>query len=164
MKPVLPGAVPDDIIELHRELLRALRVDFFRPGLAELNYWSDFLYVMKPLAESEGGPFTKADIAPVIRKMRDDNQRGVSNWSLRFAKIMRDPESFRDLVLIARKQSRPREPKKDAPVRRSLGEGGTVSYLEERDPAAERNPVAIAEHISEWKRTMRGPQKGRESK
>ncbi|HWM26561.1 MAG TPA: hypothetical protein VNP98_17220 [Chthoniobacterales bacterium] len=150
---MLPGAVPQDIVELHRTLLRALNVDFFQPGLAELGYWREFLFVMKPLDESEGGAFTKDDIAPVIRIMREDNKRGSSNWSLRFSKIMRDPENFRDLVLIARKKVRPRPPVEQK--QRTDATGANIAV--DHDPAAERDPVAIAEHINEWKRKMRGP-------
>lgn len=157
--PMLPDAVPEDIVELHRTLLRALNVDFFRPGMAELNYWSDFLYVMKPLAESEGGAFTKGDIATAVRLMREQNKSGGANWSLRFSKIMRDPESFRDLVLIARKKLRPRPPVEQ--TQRTDATGANIAI--ERDPAAERDPVAIAEHVAEFRRKMRMPAKDRQS-
>lgn len=152
---MIPSLVPPEIIELHRELLRALRVDYFPPGMIEMNGWRDFVFVMKPLDESEGGAFTKADLAPVIRMMRGDNQRGASNWSLRFAKIMRDPESFRDLVLISRKAVRKRPPIEH--TSRTDATGATIAI--ERDPAADNPPVAIAEHMNEFRRKMRMPRK-----
>jgi hypothetical protein len=150
---MIPQLVPSEIVELHRTLLAALNVDYFPPGMAEMNNWRDFLFVMQPLSESEGGAFTKADLAPVIRMMREDNKRGSSNWSLRFSKIMREPESFRDLVLIARKKLRPRP----AIEQTSRTDATGANIAVDRDPAAEREPVAMAEHIAEWKRKMKGP-------
>lgn len=156
--PVLPDAVPQEIIELHAALLRALNVDYFRPGLAEMGHWKDFLFVMKPLSDSEGGAFNKADIGPAIALMRQQNKTERSNWSLRFIKIMRDPESFRDIVLLSRKQRRPRPPVEQTQVTDATGANIAV----ERDPAAERDPVAIAEHVAEFRRKMRLPEKDRQ--
>lgn len=157
---MIPSLVPDEIVALHRELLRALRVDYFPPGMGEMNRWRDFICVMAPLAQSEGGAFTKDDLGMAVRLMREQNQARTANWSLRFSKILGEPESFRDLVLMARKAVRKRPPIEHA--QRTDATGANIAI--ERDPAAERDPVAIAEHISEWKRTMRGPQKGRELK
>jgi hypothetical protein len=134
--------VPEEIVALHRTLLAALRVDYFRPGMLEMNHWTAFLWVMKPLADSVGGPFTAADIAPVIAIMRAQNQSG-GNWSLRFAKIMQNPEAFRDLVLIARKNRRPREPKITTTAK--TGDGASVAV--ERDPAAEAEPQPVSEEV-----------------
>jgi hypothetical protein len=72
---------------------------------------------------------------------------------------MGDPETFRDLVLQSRRVDRPRPPVQTE--QRTDATGAAIAV--ESDPA-DRDPVAIAEHISEWKRKMRGPQKGRESK
>jgi hypothetical protein len=136
--------VPTYIVDFHRALLEALRVDFFQPGMLEMNNWRDFLEVMKSLDDSAGGPFTKADLAAAVALMRSQNKSGA-NWSLRFAKIMQTPEAFRDLVLIARKEKRERSPKQV--VQAKTGDGASV--------AAERDPVAIREHLEEWRRTMR---------
>jgi hypothetical protein len=122
-----------------------------------MNRWRDFLDVLKSLDETAGGPLTKGDIAAAVGLMRKQNRDGA-NWSLRFAKIMGDPETFRDLVLQSRRVDRPRPPVQT--TQRTDATGASIAV--ESDPAAERNPVAIAEHISEWKRKMRGPQKGRE--
>jgi hypothetical protein len=141
--------VPDYIVAFHRALLVALQVDFFRPGMLEMNNWRDFLEVMKPLEDSAGGPFTAQDIAPAVQLMRAQNRSG-GNWSLRYAKIMRDPEAFRDLVLIARKQRRPREPKVTETAR--TGDGASVQV--ERDPAADAEPQHIATSLKEWRQRM----------
>lgn len=152
---MIPSLVPPDIVDLHRTLLAALQVDYFPPGMAEMNNWRDFLFVMQPLAESEGGAFTKADLAPVIRIMREDNKRGSSNWSLRFSKIMREPESFRDLVLIARKKLRPRPPIEQTSRKDATGANVAI----ERDPAADLPPIPIAEHVAELRRKMNLPER-----
>ena len=152
---MIPSLVPPDIIELHRALLAALRVDYFPPGMREMNNWRDFLDVMKPLQESEGGAFTAADITRAIALMRHQNKSKEANWSLRFFKIMSEPESFRDIVLIARKAARPRPPVETRTAK--TGDGANVQV--EHDPAAERNPVAIAEHVNELRRTLRMPPK-----
>jgi hypothetical protein len=134
--------VPDYIVEFHRALLEALRVDYFRPGMGEMNNWRDFLGVMKPLDDSVGGPFTKADLAAAVALMRSQNRDG-SNWSLRFAKIMQTPEAFRDLVLIARKEKRERPAKRT--VQAKTGDGAAVAV--ERDPAAEAEPQPISDTL-----------------
>jgi hypothetical protein len=145
--------VPDYIVDLHRALLEALRVDFFRPGMCEMNNWRDFLSVMKPLDDSAGGPFTSRDLAAAVNLMRSQNCGGA-NWSLRFAKIMQTPEAFRDLVLIARKEKRERPAKQI--VQAKTGDGAAVAV--ERDPAAEAEPAHISKPLREWREQMKkGP-------
>lgn len=155
---MIPNLVPSDIVELHRALLAALQVDYFPPGMGEMNRWRDFLFVMQPLVESEGGAFTKGDLGAAVRLMREQNRARTANWSLRFSKIMGDPESFRDLVLIARKAVRKRPPMEQK--QRTDATGANIAV--DHDPAAERNPAAIAEHIAEFRRKMRMPRRDRE--
>jgi hypothetical protein len=150
-RPLHPSLVPQEIVEWHRALLSALRVDYFAPGLLEMNHWNAFLYVLKSLDETPGGPLTPKDVSAVVTLMRKQNQTG-SNWSLRFARIMGDPETFRDLVLQTRRVDRPREPVET----RSRTDATGAAIAVESDPAADRDPVAIAEHLSEWKRKMKG--------
>lgn len=145
--------VPDYIVDFHRALLAALQVDFFRPGMLEMNNWRDFLEVMKPLEDSVGGAFTAQDIAPAVQLMRSQNRSG-GNWSLRYAKIMQTPEAFRDLVLIARKERRPRKPKVTESVK--TADGANVAV--ERDPPAEAEPTHISNPLREWRERMqKGP-------
>lgn len=145
--------VPAYIVDFHRALLEALRVDYFPPGIGEMNNWRDFLYVMKPLADSEGGPFTAADLFAAVQLMRSQN-RGGANWSLRFAKIMATPEAFRDLVLMARKEKRERPAQQI--VQAKTGDGANVAV--ERDPAAEANLTHISNPLRDWRERM---QKGK---
>jgi hypothetical protein len=141
--------VPQYIVDFHRALLEALHVDYFAPGMGEMNNWRDFLFVMKPLDDSAGGPFTKADLAAAVALMRSQNRNG-SNWSLRFSKIMATPEAFRDLVLIARKWKRQRPAKQV--VQAKTGDGANVAV--ERDPAAEAEPTHISNPLREWREQM----------
>jgi hypothetical protein len=147
---MIPSAVPKEIVELHRALLEALRVDYFPPGIIEMNCWKDFLFVMKPLAESAGGAFTVRDISPAVALMREQNKAQGANWSLRYAKIMRDPESFRDFVLQARKTKRTRPPVATKSVR--TPDGANVQV--EHDAAAESEPTHISNSLREWREKM----------
>jgi len=142
--------VPDYIVDFHRALLEALRVDFFRPGMGEMNNWRDFLSVMKPLDDSVGGPFTKADLVAAVQLMRSQNRDGA-NWSLRFSKIMATPEAFRDLVLIARKTKRERPAKQV--VQAKTGDGANVAV--EVDPAADAEPTHISNPLRDWRERMK---------
>jgi hypothetical protein len=137
--------VPAYIVDFHRALLEALRVDFFRPGMVEMNNWRDFLAVMKPLDDSAGGPFTKADLVAAVALMRSQNSGGA-NWSLRFSRIMQTPEHFRDLVLIARKGKRERPAKQI--VQGKTGDGAAVAV--EHDPAAEAEPQPMSEQLQRF--------------
>ena len=140
---MIPALVPKDIIELHSSLLAALGVDYFPPGMADMNAWRDFLFVMQPLADSAGGAMTKADLPRAVDLMRQQNKSGDARWSLRFSKIMREPEAFRDLVLIARKKQRPRPPIETAS--RTDASGAAIQV--ERNPAAESEPQPISEGV-----------------
>lgn len=138
--------VPEYIVAWHRALLLALRVDFFRPGLREMNDWRDFLAVMDPLKETNGGDFTKDDLARVVALMREQNRKG-GNWSLRFSKIMANPEAFRDLALElrAKKRERPRPT-----VRQTSRTVAGVTIAVETDPVAEADPRPVSEEVSRF--------------
>lgn len=143
--------VPDYIVAFHRALLAALRVDFFPPGLLEMNAWRDFLSVMSPLEETPGGAFHARDIAAAVTLMRAQNKSGASNWALRFSKIMQTPEAFRDLVLIARKGKRERAPLETKTVQ--TADGANVAV--EHDPAAENETRPICESVEAQMRKFR---------
>lgn len=138
--------VPEYIVAWHRALLLALRVDFFRPGLREMNDWRDFLAVMDPLKETNGGEFTKDDLARVVALMREQNKRG-GNWSLRFSKIMANPEPIRDLALElrAKKRQRPRPE-----IVRGFRTTGAITIATETDPAAEAEARPVSEEVSRF--------------
>jgi hypothetical protein len=140
---MIPPIIPPEIDYRHRALLAALRVDYFRPGLGDLTAWHDFLFVLETLTDSEGGELQPEDIHAAVNLMRAQNKSGEARWSLRFAKIMREPESFRDLVLIARKKVRQRPPVETAS--RTDATGASVAI--ERDPAAVTDPQPISEGV-----------------
>lgn len=149
---------PQYIVALHRALLAALDVDYFPPGMGEVNLWNSFLFVMKPLEESAGGAFTEKDIAGAVRLMRAQNKSSSAKWSLRFAKIMNDPEAFRDMVLLARKTKRERPPVETKSVK--TGDGSNVRV--ERDPAADAVPTHIAAELKKlraFRVSLKGPQR-----
>jgi hypothetical protein len=139
--------VPPEIDYLHRALLAALRVDHFRPGMGDVNAWRDFLFVLDSLKDSDGGELTPRDVHAAVDLMRQQNKAGESKWSLRFSKILREPESFRDLVLISRKRIRPRPAIQT--VSRKTGDGANV--MDERDPAVANDPKPIADELRKWR-------------
>jgi hypothetical protein len=114
--------------------------------MADMNAWRDFLFVMQPLDDSAGGAFTRADLFAAVGLMRQQNRSGQARWSLRFSKILREPEAFRDLVLIARKKLRPRPPVETAS--RTDATGAAIAI--ERDPAAESEPQPISEETARF--------------
>jgi hypothetical protein len=146
-------SIPNEIFELHRALLSALRVDYFPPGLGDVNMWRDFLFVLEPLKDSVGGPLTAKDISYAVGLMRLENKSRKAGWSLRFARILHEPESFRDLVLQARKAKRDRAPVETASTLQRLNASTTISRLEERDPAAANPPKPLRELLDK----MKGP-------
>ena len=122
-----------------------------------MNDWKDFLYVMKPLEDSAGGALKLADIAAAVGLMRKQNRDG-SNWSLRYAKIMRDPETFRDLILQARRVERPRAPVQATQRRNATGAAIAV----ESDPAAEAEPRPLSESVQRFMNDLADRKKRRE--
>jgi hypothetical protein len=147
-------SAPQEIHDFHRALLVALNLDHFPAGMSDVNSWGDFLAVMKPLAESVGGPFAVRDIHAAVRLMRQQNKSGEARWSLRYSKILREPEAFRDLVLMARKEKRPR-----AAVETTSRTDATGAVIQvERDPAAEAEPTHISKPLRDWREKMKGSQ------
>jgi hypothetical protein len=146
---------PQYIVSFHRTLLSAIGVDYFPPGLGDVNLWESFLFVMKLLADSAGGAFTEKDIVGAVRLMREQNRNGTAKWSLRFAKIMNDPEAFRDLVLLARKTKRPvAQLSKLRSVKTPDGSNVQV----EHDPSAGNEPRTIAHELRKWRQTQKQSQ------
>jgi hypothetical protein len=152
---------PPEIAEFHRALLVALGVDYFPPGMADVNAWREFLFLLDTLKDSAGGPLTARDIHAVVALMRQQNRDRKAGWSLRFGKIMREPEAFRDLVLEARKVKRPR-----APIETVTRVDATGAALQvERDPALESEATtagaAAAAQLREFRNRMKnGGQQG----
>ena len=127
------------ILALHRALCAAIGNPEFKLTMSDERAWSDFLGVISSLDETSGGPLTPRDMKLVIERMRTQVASGKAGWSLRYTKILRDPETFRDLVLEVRKKFRPRAAIER--VTRTLPDGANV--IDERDPAAEADATNI---------------------
>lgn len=124
--------------QLHCALCGALGIPAWKLGPSDYTTWQGFLFVMKTLDETEGGPLTPRDVINVVNLMRKQQREGVP-WSLRHGKILRDPETFRDLVFETRRPVRPR-PAVQTESRSTPG--GNV--MVETDPAAASDPQEIA--------------------
>jgi hypothetical protein len=106
-------ATPELIRGFHRALYVACGIAALNPSMGDQRIWWDFLSEMAPLDDPEaGGPLTVVDIQDVCGEMKRQNKASQAQWSMRPSKILRDPEAFRDLVLMARKrrQARPARP------------------------------------------------------
>lgn len=123
---------PDEIRGLHRALHVACGLPALSPSMGDTHAWWDFLRELAPLADSPdaGGPVTVADIQAAVGEMKRQNKANEARWSLRPGKILREPEAFRDLILIVRSRrradSRPRRPefveveRRDGDIRRRV--------------------------------------------
>ena len=147
---------PPEILEFHRALLDALGVDYFSPGLSDINAWRDFLFFLDSLKDSAGGPLTAKDIAAAVRVMRQENRDKRAGWSLRYFRILREPESFRDLVLQSRKTNRPRPP-----IRTESRQMGEHTIAVEVDPAAAADPQPTSTILRDFIEKMKGPANAR---
>ena len=92
------------------------------------------------------GSVGPVDIAAAVRLMRQENRDKRAGWSLRYSRILREPESFRDLVLQSRKAKRDR-----TPVVTGSRTAGNVSIATEVDPAANQEPTPIARELRKWR-------------
>ncbi len=96
---------PEQVRGFHRALYAACGLSAVNPSPGDQHAWWDFLREMAPLDEPEvGGPLTVQDIQDVVGEMKRQNKAQQANWALRPAKILRNPEDFRDMVLMARKR------------------------------------------------------------
>ena len=106
----------NQITAFHRALHEACGLPAIRPSVSDQRVWWDFLQELAPLADDESGPFTETDILPVIRRMQWECREGKASWSLRPSHILRNPETFRDLVLMTRQQRRSKRPTTPRPA------------------------------------------------
>jgi hypothetical protein len=123
----------------HRALHVACGLPALSPSPGDQHAWWDFLREMSPLDDPEaGGPLTAVDIQDVLGEMKRANKAGQAQWSLRPSKILRDPEAFRDLVLIARKKrnARPIQPATRLVEQHTAGFRRQVEVPNESKPAS----------------------------
>lgn len=138
-----------EITSLHLALCRGLQIEPWMLSANNQREWTDFLRELACLEETSGGPVRERDIAAVIALMWRQKRDGTP-WGMRYSRILRDPETFRDLVLETRRVRRPRAPIE--PVTRTQADGAKV--LDERDPAA--SAEAVRAHFADWREKMKG--------
>ncbi len=104
------------VAQFHKALHMACGLPALRPSMGDERAWWDFLQEMAPLSEDESGPFCLADIEGAIREMRREKSDGKAGWALRPSTILKNPEGFRDMVLIFRSSRRLRRIKERRPT------------------------------------------------
>jgi hypothetical protein len=133
---------PEQIRGFHRALHVACGLPPLSPSMGDERIWADFMFEMRPLEDPEiGGQLTVQDIQDVIGEMRRQNKAGQANWGLRPSKILRQPEDFRDMVLMARKrrQARPFRPASEI-IEQRVG-----SIRRQVESAIPHEPVPVSE-------------------
>ena len=115
----------EQVAAFHKALHSACNLPALRPSMGDERIWWDFLLEMAPLSEHESGPFSVADIEGAVREMRREKNDGKAGWSLRPSAILRNPEGFRDMVLLFRTNRRLRRIKERHPT------PSTVTTLEQ---------------------------------
>lgn len=137
------------IAEFHKVLHTACGLPALRPSVGDERAWWDFLHEMAPLEEDESGPLSSVDIEGAIREMRREKNDGKAGWALRPSTILRNPETFRDMVLLFRTSRRERRLKE----RRA-------TITRETRPAAPSEPSITPEEfdqgIAELRKNLRG--------
>lgn len=96
------------VAEFHKALHSACGLPALRPSMGDERIWWDFLREMAPLSEDESGPLSSTDIDGAVRIMRREKNDGKAGWALRPSTILRNPETFRDMVLLFRTSRRER--------------------------------------------------------
>jgi hypothetical protein len=104
------------VAQFHKALHMACGLPALPPSMGDERAWWEFLQEMAPLSEDESGPFSIADIEGAIREMRRERNDGKAGWALRPSTILRNPESFRDMVLLFRTNRRSRRMKERQPA------------------------------------------------
>lgn len=106
---------PDQVALFHKALHDACGLPALRVTMSDERAWWDFLREMEPFIDHPMGEFSKDDIFAVIRHMQKECRDGKASWSLRPTHILRNPETFRDLVLITRQKRTPQKVYKAQP-------------------------------------------------
>jgi len=138
----------EQVATFHKALHSACNLPALRPSMGDERIWWDFLQEMSPLEEDESGPFSISDIEGAVREMRREKNDGKASWSLRPSTILRNPEGFRDMVLLfrtKRRSSRIKERKVTAAPMQSLPQ--------EEEPLSREE---LAEGFSELRKKLGG--------
>ncbi len=149
----------EQITAMHNALMRGCNHPQLRMTSADHSLWRDFLSVMEPLEDTEGGPITTSDIIAVLGTMQAHNNKARLSgrgyqYSLRPSSILRDPEKIRDLILESRRTLRKRPP----PVMRQVNHG-TGNRQIEHDPSDDQSPKMAgpeaADQIRKFRESLR---------
>ena len=103
---------PDQVALFHKALHEACNLHALRMSMSDERAWFDFLREMEPLVDHPMGAFNTTDIVQVIRHMQWECREGKASWALRPSHILRNPETFRDLVLMTRQKRTPQKVRK----------------------------------------------------
>lgn len=130
------SAEPTNFPALHAALYAACGIPapVFTP-YDQGRYWDFLSPINSALAEHPEGKLTARDITQVVAEMRRQRSQGTS-WSLRPSAILRQPETFLDLVLICRAKRRLRPRPADTQMQ-AVTHGGVTREVEvpvERKP------------------------------
>ena len=137
---------PELVRGFHRALHVACGFPALSPSPGDQHAWWDFLREMAPLDEPEaGGPLTVVDIQDVVGEMKRANKAGQANWSIRPSKILRQPEAFRDLVLIARKNRKQRQA---PPATKIVDQLSPTGHRRQVEVSVDAEPASTAELIA----------------
>lgn len=136
----------EQVAAFHKALHLACNLPALRPTISDERSWWDFLQEMEPLADDPDGELRVRDISAVVRRMIWEVREGKARWSLRPSHILRNPETFRDLVLITRRdfwnKLRPKMPVKRPVTPAPVTEADTLSQ-EERDASFARMKASL---------------------
>ena len=106
------SAFKSQVSGFHHALHEACNLPALRMSMSDERAWWDFLREMEPLVDHPMGAFSTTDVVQVIRHMQWECREGKASWSLRPSHILRNPETFRDLVLITRQKRTPQKVRK----------------------------------------------------
>ena len=129
------------VTEFHKTLHLACGFPALRPSIGDERAWWDFLQEMTPLEEDESGPLSSIDIEGAVREMRREKNDGKAGWALRPSTILRNPETFRDMVLLFRTSRRERRLKE----RRAAITAPAAPVRQEPNISAEEFAAGISE-------------------
>ncbi len=152
----------DEIRKMHVALYEGCSLPVLPLRINDQRQWHDFLEEMKPLADTPGGPFRLADLVAVLAVMLEQKRNGVG-WAMRPSKILREPETIRDLVLEARSKLkiRARAAERNAaakPAIQHLPDGTTrqLDTTEAPDADYETARDASLQQLAEFRRLRGG--------
>jgi len=140
----------ETVASFHKALHSACNLPALRPSMGDERMWWEFLQEMAPLSEHDSGPFSVEDIEGAVREMRREKNDGKAGWSLRPSAILRNPEGFRDMVLLFRSNRRLRRIKERSIAITAIS-AATIAPDQET-----ATPEEISQGFAELRRKLNG--------